>query len=49
MSLTPIAVCNVLADMPAGTESITAAAAAIEKALGLAFAVGSGAEPAAAR
>ena len=49
MSLTPIAACNVLADMLAGTASIAAAAEAIKKALGRVFAVGSGAEPAAAR
>ena len=49
MSLTPIAACNVLADMLAGTASIAAAAGAIKKALGRVFAVGSGAELAAAR
>jgi len=49
MSLTPIAACNVLADMLAGTASIAAAAGAIKKAHGRVFAVGSGAEPAAAR
>ena len=43
MSLTSIAACNVLADMLAGTASITAAAGAIKKVLGRVFAVGSGA------
>ena len=43
MSLTPIAACNVLADMLAGTASIAAAAEATKKALGRVFAVGSGA------
>ena len=46
MSLTPIAACNALADMPAGTASITTAAEVIETVLGSAFAVGTGAEPA---
>lgn len=49
MSLTPTAACNVLADMLAGTASITAAAEAIKNALGCVFAVEGGAEPAAAR
>ena len=49
ISLTPIACCIALADMPARTESITAAAEAIETAIGCAFVVGSGAGPAAAR
>ena len=48
MSLTPIAACNALADMPAGTASITTAAEVIETVLGSAFAVGSGVEPAVA-
>ena len=48
MSLAPIAACNALADMPAGTASITAAAEVIETVLGSAFAVGSGVEPAVA-
>ena len=49
MSLTPIAACNALADMPAGTASITAAAEVIEPALGSAIVVRSRAEPAVAR
>ena len=49
MSLTTIAACDALADMPAGTASITAAAEAIETALGSAFVVRSRAEPAVAR
>ena len=44
-SLTPIATCNVLAVMLAGTPSMTAAAEVIETACGCAFVVGSGAEP----
>ena len=49
MSLTPIATWNVLADMPAGTASIMAAAVAFEIVRGCAFVVDSGAEPAVAR
>ena len=49
MSLTPIAACISLAVMPDGTASITAAAEAIETAIGCEFVVGSGAGPAAAR
>ena len=49
MSLTPIAACDALAVMPAGTASITAAAEAIETTFGSAFVVRSRAEPAVAR
>ena len=45
ISLTPVAACNVLAGMPAGTLSMTAAAEAIETDCSCAFVVGSAAEP----
>ena len=43
ISLMPVAACNVLAGMPAGTLSMTAAAEAIETDCSCAFVVGSAA------